>query len=149
VAGVALARLIRSRAVGTVLGVVGSLFFFFTYWLWFTSPFGLFGVQRSALMIEELGTELSATEADAWTAVYPPDRFMPEYLGIDRHLGFYGLHLAYVVGLVLTLAGIALLRSGRDRRSLRLLGAGVLVAVVAAGTEILVHDGVLDWMGTM
>ncbi|MFD2090657.1 hypothetical protein [Blastococcus deserti] len=149
VAGVALARLIRSRAVGALVGLIGWFLFHFTYWVWLTAPFGLFAVSRSALTSADLGREVSGAEEARWPAISPPDEFTPTYWGIDRDLGLYGLHLLYVVGVITALCGLALVRSGRDRRSWRLLGGGLVIAGVAVVVELLVHDGARVWMGYM
>jgi Sigma-70 region 2 len=57
--------------------------------------------------------------------------------------------LLFVVGLTVLLAGIALLRSGADRRSWRVLAVGLLVAVVAVGAQLVWVDGATDWMGVL
>jgi Sigma-70 region 2 len=57
--------------------------------------------------------------------------------------------LLFVVGLTVLLAGIALLRSGADRRSWRVLAVGLLVAVVAVGAQLVWVDGATDWMGIL
>ena len=156
VAGVAVARLVRSRAAGAVLGVVSYVLLFLAFWIWLTAPFGVFGVWRPSLVAHDLGTDPGAAELNRWPAVDAPDRltppsgeFVPHYFGIERDLGLYGLHLGYVVGVTIALAGLALLRSGRDRRSWPLLGAGLALAAVSASTVFLLHDAARVWMGAM
>ena len=149
VAGVAVARVIRSRAVGAVLGFLGWLLLFVTFWIWLTAPFGVFAVSRSSLITAGLGPDPSPAELDRWAAVEAPSQFVEEYIGIDRDLGFYGWHLTYVVGVTVALAGLALLRSGPDRRSWRVLAVGLVLAAAAVAGQFLVHDGAGVWMGLM
>jgi hypothetical protein len=149
VAGVAVVRLVRSRAMSAVLGVVGAAFLFLFFWIWYVVPFALFAVYRTALTSQELTGEPTDAELSRFTAASVPDEFTRTYSGIDRDLGFYGLHLLFVVGLTVTLAGIALLRSGPDRRSWRVLTAGLLVGGVAVVAQLLWVDGATDWMGVL
>ncbi len=149
VSGVALARLVRSRAVGAVVGFVGWMIVWVTFWLWLTAPFGVFAVSRSSLVTAEIGTDPSAAEIARWAAVDPADGFNDQYVGGIRDLGVYGLHLVYVVGLVLVLAGVALARSGRDRRTRPVLLAGLVLVAVAVGVQFLVHEGARAWLGLM
>ena len=146
VAGVAVVRLVRSRAVAAVPGVVGAAFLFLFFWIWYVVPFAFFAVYRTALTSHELADDSPAAELDRFTTVNAPDAHQTYFSGIDRDLVFYGLHLLFVVGLTVTLAGIALLRSGPDRRSWRVLTAGLLVAAAAVGAQLLSVDGA-DWMG--
>jgi hypothetical protein len=149
VAGVAVVRLVRSRAMSALLGVVGAAFLFLFFWIWYVVPFALVAVYRTALTSQELTGEPTDAELSRFTAASLPDEFTPTFSGIDRDLAFYGLHLLFVVGLTVLLAGIALLRSGADRRSWRVLAVGLLVAVVAVGAQLVWVDGATDWMGVL
>jgi hypothetical protein len=149
VAGVTVVRLVRSRAVSALLGVVGAAFLFLFFWLWYVVPFALFAVYRTALTSRELTGEPTDAELSRFTAASLPDEYTTTFSGIDRDLAFYGLHLLFVVGLTVLLAGIALLRSGPDRRSWRVLAVGLLVAVVAVGAQLVWVDGATDWMGIL
>lgn len=112
-------------------------------------PFALFAVYRTALTWRELAGQPTDAELGRFTAVDVPDQHTTVFSGMDRDLGFYGLHLVFVVGLIVTLAGIALLRSGPDRRSWRVLAAGLLVGGAAVGAQLLWVDGATDWMRTL
>ncbi|MGY1771658.1 hypothetical protein [Blastococcus sp. SYSU D00813] len=149
VAGVALARLVRSRAVGAVLGFVGWVLFFVAFWVWFTAPFGVLAVSRSPLAAADLGTDPSAAELASYDAVDPPGSTSETYLAADRDLGFYGLHLVYVAGLVVLLAGVALARSGRDRRTRPVLLTGAVLVVLGVAGQLLVHESARTWLGFM
>ena len=149
VAGVAVARLVRSRAVSALLGVVGGAFLFLFFWIWYTVPFALFAVSRTALVSRDLGLALTEAELGRAEAVDVPDRFTPGFSGIERDLVFYGLHLLFVVGLTGALAGIALLRSGPDRRSWRVFLGGLALAALAVAAQLLLVEGARNWMGTL
>jgi ABC-type transport system involved in multi-copper enzyme maturation permease subunit len=147
VAGIAVVRLVRSRAVAAVLGVIGAAFLFLLFWLWYVVPFALVAVYRTALTSHELGSEATDAELGRFAAASVPDQYEDHFTGIDRDLGFYGLHLLFVVGLTVTLAGIALLRSGPDRRSWRVLAAGLVLVVLSVVAQLLFVEGSRNWMG--
>ncbi|MGY1742922.1 MULTISPECIES: hypothetical protein [unclassified Blastococcus] len=149
VAGVAVARLVRSRVLATVVGVLGTVVLFGAFWLYLYSPFGLVGVWRPALSMTDLGTAPSADELASYTAVAVPDQYSDEYFGLDRHLGLYGGHLVYVVGLGLLLSALALARSGRDRRTRRIAAAGAVLAACGIGVALLVDPGAREWLGEL
>jgi hypothetical protein len=147
VAGVAVVRLVRSRAVAAVLGVIGGAFLFLFFWLWYVVPFALVAVHRTALTTRPIGENPTDAELARFPAASTPDQHQSEFHGIERDLVFYGLHLLFVVGLTSLLAGIALLRSGRDRRSWVVFLVGLALTVVAVGAQLLFVDGASDWMG--
>ncbi|SHF83660.1 hypothetical protein [Geodermatophilus nigrescens] len=149
VAGVAMARVVRSRAIGSVLGFVGWAFLYVFFWIWFTAPFGVFAVSRSSVVTADLGRDPSTAELARWDGVDPPGAFAETYLAGSRDLGFHGLHLTYVLGLVVLLAGVALARSGPDRRTRAVLVAGLLLVVLGVAGQFLVHDGAGTWMGSL
>lgn len=138
VAGVAVARLVRSRAFGAVAGFVAFAVPYVVPGMLASAPLGLVAFSRSAVTSADLGTEVSAAEAARWPAIYPPDPEGSAFIGLDRHLGLFGLHLLVVVGLSLALSGLALARSGRDRRSRPLLLAGPVLVVGGAVAQALV-----------
>jgi hypothetical protein len=147
VAGIAVVRLVRSRAVAALLGVVGAAFLFLFFWLWYVVPFALFAVYRTALTSQELGTNPTEAELSRFPAASEPDQHQDFFTGIGHDLGFYSLHLLFVVGLTVTLAGIALLRSGSDRRSWRVFAAGLVLAVLSVVAQLLFVEGARNWMG--
>lgn len=149
VAGVAVVRLVRSRAVAALLGVIGTAFLFLFFYVWYVVPFALFAILRTALVSHDMGADPTEAQLGNVLAVNAPDQHMSTYFGIERDLGFYGLHLLFVVGVTVTLAGIALLRSGRDRRSWRVFVAGLLVAVLSVAAQLLLVEGARDWMGPL
>ena len=147
VAGVAVVRVVRSRAVSALLGIVGGAFLFLFFWIWYYVPFALVAVHRTALVSRNLGMEPSEAELDRFVAVHPPDEYTPGHLGLEQDLEYYGLHLLFVAGLTAALAGLALLRSGSDRRSWRVLLVGLGAAVLAVLGEVLLVEGTRDWGG--
>jgi ABC-type transport system involved in multi-copper enzyme maturation permease subunit len=147
VAGIAVVRLVRSRAVAALLGVVASVFLFLAFWIWYIVPFALVAVFRTALTSRELGAEATDAELSRFPAASEPDQHQEYFTGIDRDLGFYALHLLFVVGLTVMLAGIALLRSGPDRRSWRILAAGLVTVVLSVLAQLLFVEGARNWMG--
>jgi hypothetical protein len=149
VAGVAVVRLVRSRAVAALLGVIGAAFLFLFWWIWLVVPFALFAVHRTALVSRELGADPTEAELDSFLAVDAPDQYTPTFSGIDRDLGYYGLHLAFVLGLTTLLAGVALLRSGSDRRSWRVFAVGLVLTLLAVLGQLFLVEGARDWMGTL
>jgi hypothetical protein len=147
VAGVALARVVRSRAIGAMVGVIGGLALFGAFWLWYIRPMAYVALSRNALVTHDLGEAPSADELARYVAVDEPDRFVPSYVGFERDLTFYSVHLVFVVGVIGVLAGIALLRSGRDRRTWWVLAAGTVLAVASVLWQVLVFDGPIEWLG--
>jgi ABC-type transport system involved in multi-copper enzyme maturation permease subunit len=149
VAGVAVVRVVRSRAVTALLGVIGGAFLFLFWWIWTVTPFALFAVLRTPLLWQELGDEPTRAELNGSLTVDAPDQYTPIYFGVERDLGYYGLHLLFVVGLTALLAGIALVRSGPDRRSWRVLLGGFALCVLSIAAQLLLVEGARDWMGTL
>ena len=146
--GVALARLIRSRSVGALVSVVGALAFFGAFWIWYVAPMAYVALSRNALVAENLGADPAAAELDRWLAVVEPSRYEPYFVGYERDLVFYAVHLVLVVGAIAVLAGIALLRSGRDRRTTwRVLGVGAVLVIAAVAWQVVVFDGSPVWLG--
>ena len=146
VSGIALARLVRSRAIGALVAVIGGLALFGAFWLWYIAPMAYVALSRNALITTDLGTDLSAAELDRWTAITEPTEFTRYFVGFERDLVFYGVHLALVVGVMAAIAGIALLRSGRDRRTWWLLAPGLVLAVGAVLWQVVVFDGSVPWL---
>ncbi|MGY1616727.1 hypothetical protein ACI797_08275 [Geodermatophilus sp. SYSU D00691] len=149
VAGVAVARLVRSRATGAVLGIVGWATFFVMFYAWVYAPFGLFAVTRSSVVATDLGMDPSAAQVSAHQAAEPPGGFVDGFLGLDRSLAFYGTHLVYVAGVTLTLAGFALARSGRDRRTRWVLAVGLSLVVLGLAGQLGTHEGDLGWLAPL
>ncbi|MGY1730073.1 hypothetical protein ACI798_01030 [Geodermatophilus sp. SYSU D01045] len=148
-AGVAVARLVRSRAAGAVLGVVGWAAFSTMYYTWLYAPFGLFAVTRSSVVATDLGVDPPAAQLAAHQAGEPPGGFVDGFLALDRSLAFYGTHLVYVAGVTLTLAGLALALSGRDRRTRRVLTVGLALVALGLAGELGTHDGDLGWLAPL
>lgn len=147
VAGVTTARLVRSRSVGAVLGFLGWVVLYPSYWIWFYAPFGLFAVSRSAVVVEDLGRDPSAAELARWDAADPPGALQESWIGADRDLGFYAAHLTYLLGAVVLLAGIALARSGPDRRTRPVLAAGLALVVLGVAGQAVLDEGARSWLG--
>ena len=149
VGGVAVARLVRSRAFGAVGGFVAFSVPYVVPGTLVSAPFGLFAFSRSAVSSADLGPEVSAAEEAQWPAVYPPDPDGSGFIGMGRDLGFYGLHLVVVVGLTLALAGVALARSDRDRRSRLVVLGGSAVLVVGVVVQVVVRESAREWLGVL
>lgn len=147
VSGVALARLVRSRAVGALISVIGALLFFGAFWVWYIAPMAYVALSRNALVAENLGPDPAAGELDRWLAVVEPSRYEPYFVGYERDLVFYAVHLVLVVGALGVLAGIALLRSGRDRRTWWVLAVGAALVVASVAWQVVVFDGSPAWLG--
>ena len=147
VAGVAFARVVRSRTLGAVVGFLGYALPFVVPALWVSAPFAFFAVSRTAASATDLGSAVSPGDEGRWSAIYPPGDFATSYVAIDRDLGLYAAHLVAVAGIALALAGLALVRSGQDRRSWALLLGGLAVAVAGIVTQLLLHEGAREWMG--
>ncbi|MEU2348513.1 hypothetical protein [Modestobacter sp. NPDC049651] len=130
VAGVLAARLVRSRTAGAVLGFLWWAVFSFDFYTFLYAPFGLVALSRSSVVATDLGGTPSAVQLSAHQAAGSPGDLVPGYLGLDRDLTSYGLHLVFVLGVTAALAALALRRSGRDPRT-RVVGAAGLVLVVA------------------
>lgn len=146
VSGVALARLVRSRVVGALVSVIGALAFFGAFWLWYIAPMAYVAPSRNALITHDLGADPAQSELDRWFAVVEPTSYEPYFVGFERDLVFYAVHLVFVVGAIGMLAGVALLRSGRDRRTWWVLGMGTALAVASVLWQVLVFDGPIEWL---
>jgi hypothetical protein len=149
VAGVAVARLVRSQATGAVLGVVGWVAFFSMFYTWLYAPFGLFAVTRSSVIATDLGVNPSLAEVSVHQAGESPGGFVDGFIALDRSLTFYGTHLVYVAGVTFTLAGLALARSGRDRRTRAVLAVGVSLVLLGLAGELVTHQGDLGWLAPL
>ena len=136
--GVAVARVVASRTFGAVLGFLAFCVPYVVPGVLATAPLGLVAFSRSAVSSADLGTEVSAAEATRWAAVYPPGPEETAFVGLDRDLGAFGLHLLVTIGLTLALAGAALARSDRDRRSWPVLLAGLALVTGGVVAQVLV-----------
>jgi hypothetical protein len=146
VAGVAVARLVRSRTAGTVLGFVGWALFSFNFYTFLYAPFGLFALTRSSVVAVDLGSAPSAAQLSAHQAVGPAGDLVAGSLGLDRDLTSYGIHLVFVLGVTLALAALALARSGRDRRTWPVGAVGLVLVVLGLGGQLLSLDTDLGWL---
>jgi hypothetical protein len=136
--GVAAARLVRSRAFGAVAGFLAFCVPYVVPGVLATAPLGLVAFSRSAVSSADLGAEVSAAEAMRWPAIYPPQPEESAFVGLDRDLGAFGLHLLVVLGLALALAGVALARSDADRRSRPVLLTGLVLVAGGVVAQVLV-----------
>lgn len=146
VAGVALGCVVRSRAIGALVTGIGGLALFGAFWIWYIAPMAYVALSRNSLVTHDLGASPSPAELERWMAVTGPTEFTRYYVGLERDLAFYAVHLAFVVGAIGILAGIALARSGRDRRTWWVLGPGLLLAVAAVLWQVFVFDGPVEWL---
>jgi hypothetical protein len=146
VAGVAVARLVRSRTAGAVLGFVGWAVFSFNFYMFLYAPFGLFALTRSSVVAAALGSAPSEAQLSAHQAAGLPGDFVPGYLGLDRDLTSYGMHLVFVLGVVFALAALALARSGRDPRTWPVGAVGLALLVFGLGGQLVSLDTDLGWL---
>jgi hypothetical protein len=146
VAGVAVARLVGSRTVGAVLGFVGWAIFSFNFYTFLYAPFGLVALTRSSVVAADLGAAPSEAQLSAHQAVGPPGDVIPGYLGLDRDLASYAMHLLFVLGVVSLLAALALARSGRDRRTWPVGAVGLALVVLGIGGQLVTLDTDLGWL---
>jgi hypothetical protein len=144
VAGVAMARTIRSRTVGVVVGIVGG-YLIAIVWLWYWAPSLFVAVIRTSLVPHDLGLEPGVDDLGRWPAVDLPDEPGLPAWGLDRDLQLFAGHIAYLVGAAVLLSGWALVRTGPDRRSRWVLAVGVLMAVLALVGQVLAYDLPFDW----
>jgi hypothetical protein len=146
VAGVAVARLVRSRTVGAVLGFVGWAVFSFDFYTFLYAPFGLFALTPSSVVAVDLGTAPSEAQLSAHQAVGPLGDLVAGYLGLDRDLPSYAMHLVFVLGVVSLLAALALARSGRDRRTWPVGAVGLALVLLGLGGQLVTLDTDLGWL---
>jgi hypothetical protein len=144
VAGVAMARTMRSRAVGAVVGIVGA-YLIAGVWLWYWLPGFFVAIIRTSLVVHDLGPEPAAEELARWPAVDLPDRAGLAAQGIDRDVPLFVGHFAFLVALFVALSGWALVRSGSDRRGRWLLAVGGAAVIVAIGGQSLILDAPSDF----
>ena len=140
-AGVAVARTIRSRAVGSLLGAFGTVMVL-SYWLLAWFPAVLFSPTAAFLQGRRLGSELDPAEAARWTVVEPPGEYDPQWYGAERDLLLSAGHTTYLVGAAVLLGAYALWRSGRDRRTRWGLAVGVVLALAGISLQLVSFDGV-------
>jgi hypothetical protein len=136
--GVAVARLVGSRTFGAVAGFLAFCVPYVVPGMLATAPLGLVAFSRSAVSTADLGAEVSAAEATRWPAIYPPQPEESAFVGLDRNLGAFGLHLLVALGLALALAGVALARSDADRRSRPVLVTGLVLVAGGVLAQVLV-----------
>jgi hypothetical protein len=144
--GVAMARTIGSRAVGAVVGVVGT-YMTVTFWLWNWFPGYLMAVVRTSLVPHDLGTAPTRTDLAVWPAVELPGRRGERFRGLERDLPLFAGHLIFLVGLTVLLAGWALVRSGPERRSRWVLAVGGALVLGGLLAQLLTYDLPLRWGG--
>lgn len=146
VAGVAVARLVRSRPVGAVLGFLGWALFSFDFYTFLYAPFGLFALSRSSVVAADLGSDPSPAQLAAHQAAGRPGDLVTGYLGLDRNLPSYALHLVFVLGVVSLLAALALARSGRERRTWPVGVLGLALVLLGLVGQVVTLDTDLGWL---
>lgn len=144
-AAVALARTVRSRAVGAVLGTFGTVAFLLAEWAWQWFPAVLLAPADTALRRPVLGPEVDAAESARYSVLLPPDQYTPSWSGLERDLLLSGGHTLYLLGIAVVLAAYAVRRSGGDRRTRRGLAAGLVLAGAGLGLQLVALDGAYTW----
>jgi hypothetical protein len=120
-AGVAIARTIRSRVIGVILGTILTEVVL-TYWLFSWFPAYFLAPYTSGLRHTSVGLVIREPDRVAW-------------------------HVAYLLGVAALFAGYALRRSGKDPRIRHLLVVGGLLVVAGLVGQIVVHGGPFSWGG--
>ena len=122
------------------------MLFSFNFYSFLYAPFGLFALTRSSVVAADLGAAPSEAQLSAHQAVGPPGDVIPGYLGLDRDLASYAMHLVFVLGVVSLLAALALARSGRDRRTWPVGAVGLALVVLGLGGQLVTLDTDLGWL---
>jgi hypothetical protein len=120
-AGIAVARTIRSRVIGVILGTILTQVVFI-YWLFSWFPAYFLAPYTSGLRHNGVGLVIREPDRVAW-------------------------HVAYLLGVATLFAGYALSRSGKDPRVRQLLIVGGLLVVAGLVGQMVVHGGPFPWGG--
>jgi hypothetical protein len=120
-AGVAVARTIRSRVIGVILGTILSPVVFI-YWAFSWFPAYFLAPYTSGLRHTSVGLIIREPDRVAW-------------------------HVAYLLGVAALFAGYALRRSGKDPQVRHLLVIGGLLVVAGLVGQMVVHGGPFPWGG--
>lgn len=133
-AGLAAGRASRRRGLVSALGAVVTAVVGFTSWAWQWVPARYVTLVQTQPIELDLGRshDLSGTP-DGWLLA-APNEFDQSWRRIVVHEAMAGWHSAYLVGVAILLAGLAV----RGRVGTRLAAAGLLVAVVGVLAQVLV-----------
>lgn len=137
-AGVATAKIARSRTLGVVIGVLGSFFLVEGFWLWawFPAVF-LTPVALAPRMTEDLGTFPSREVLQQTPLLDLPDSYDPNFHAVAMEVGRVGWHAVFLVGMTMLFAGVALARSSGTRwHPLRLIIGGAVVAALGFAMQV-------------
>lgn len=131
-AGVATARIVRSRAVGVVVGVLGSFFLVEGFWLWSWFPAAFLTPDALApRLTQDLGAFPSREVLQQTPLLDLPDSYDPDFYAVQMEVGRVGWHALFLVGMTMLFAGLALTRSSGTRwHPLRLVIVGGVVAAL-------------------
>lgn len=146
-AGVATARVTRSRAVGVVVGVVGSFFLVDGFWLWSWFPAAfLTPVSLAPRAAHALGSFPSREVLQQSPLLDLPDSYDPQFYAVQMEVARVGWHGVFLVGVTLLFAGLALARSSGTRwHPLRLVLAGAVVAALGFAMQIWATHQAFAW----
>ncbi|MFP5254595.1 MAG: hypothetical protein ACLGI8_01970 [Acidimicrobiia bacterium] len=136
-AGMAAGRAARRRGLVAVLGAVAAAALGFVWWAWQWVPARYVTLmQAQPLEIDlEQGLTASDTPADWWVAA--PNEFDLSWRRVLVHEAMAGWHSAYLVGVSIILAGLAV----RGRIGVRLVAVGLGIAVAGVAAQMLVAPG--------
>jgi hypothetical protein len=133
-AGLAAGRAARRRGLVSVLGAVAAAAFGFISWAWQWVPARYVTlVQTQPIEIDLAPGYAVGDTPDGWLLA-APNEFDATWRRVVVHEAMAGWHSAYLVGLAVLLAGLAV----RGRLGARLVGAGGLVAVAGVVAQLVV-----------
>jgi hypothetical protein len=148
--GVALARTVRSRALGAILAAVVTYMFFATFWAFYWFPGYFLTPYASSLHTADLGQEMTVDELAKLQMVNAPSYHeRARWQVLVRDIDLVGWHIVYLIGLALLLAAYAVWRSGRDRRARWLLLPGAALTIGGLALQMATFGGPFDWWGPM
>lgn len=132
--GLAAGRAFRRRGLMSVLGAVAAVAFGFTSWAWQSVPARYVTLVQTQPIELDLGPGYAVSDAPRGWLLAAPNEFEATWRRVVVHEAMAGWHSAYLVGVALLLAGLAV----RGRLRPRLVVIGTMVAVVGVVAQVLV-----------
>lgn len=133
-AGVAAGRAARRRGLVSTLGAVVAAGFGFISWAWQWVPARYVTLVQTQPIEVDLGPGYAVSDTpDGWLLA-GPTQYDASWRRLVVHEAMAGWHSAYLVGLAVLLAGLAV----RGRAGRRLVVAGALLAVLGVAAQVLV-----------
>lgn len=133
-AGVAVGRASGRRGLISVLGAVVVAAFGFISWAWQWVPARYLTLVQTQPIELDLGRGFKVSDTpDGWLLA-GPNEYESSWRRVVVHEAMAGWHSAYLVGLAVLLAGLAV----RGRTGNRLVAVGLVLAVVGVAAQVLV-----------